>query len=116
MSLLERQRFGDDPDLLAAERIEAFPEAPLGAAVSPEPFFAASRGTAGAGFGDRPRCPRSCANHEIHRYFRDAFSFSPLIRPSASTRPVRVSDEQAAIAVVRFGEEHNFIDACRVPV
>jgi hypothetical protein len=93
MSLLERQRFRNYADLLATERVEALPKAALAAAVSPEPFFAASGGTAGFGLGSR-RGFWFCAHHEIHRdfrclrYFRNASSFSPLICPSGSTRPV----------------------------
>jgi hypothetical protein len=59
VSLLKRERFGNDADLLAAERIQAFPEPSLGTAVSPEPFFAASGGAAGVGFRDRRRGRRS---------------------------------------------------------
>ncbi|HKE35017.1 MAG TPA: hypothetical protein VKB66_07430 [Candidatus Acidoferrum sp.] len=67
MSLLERQRLGNDSNLFAIEGIEAFPEAALAAAVSTEPFFAASSGTAGVRFGNR-RGFWFCANHELHRY------------------------------------------------
>src|SRR5690349_12446110 len=88
MGLLERQRLGNHADLLAAQWIEAFPEPPLGAAVSAKPFFAASGGAACFRFRRR-RCGwRLCADHEIHRYFRSASSFSTLIWPSGSTRPV----------------------------
>ena len=55
VSLLERKSFGNDANLLAAERIEPLPEAALRTAISAEPFFAGSGGTAGFGFGDR-RC------------------------------------------------------------
>src|SRR3989442_1232059 len=105
VSLLECQRFGNQTNLLAVAGIQAFPEAPLGAAVSSQPLLAGSCGSACLGFRDSICVLLLRPNHDaliavpivlgwflhesrITSHFLRASSFSPLICPSCSTRPV----------------------------
>src|SRR5216683_195826 len=52
VSLLERQRFGNQANLPAAARIQPLPQPPLGAAVSSQPLLAGSCGPACLGSRD----------------------------------------------------------------
>src|SRR6266700_2277929 len=92
-------------NLLAAAGIQAFPKAPLAAAVSSQPLLAGSCGSACLGFRDSICVLLLRPNHDaliavpivlgwflhesrITSHFLRASSFSPLICPSCSTRPV----------------------------
>jgi hypothetical protein len=66
VSLLQRQRLRNHANLSAAPRIQSLPEPPLAAAVSPQPFFAASGWAACLGFSNWRRVSRFRFDHEIH--------------------------------------------------
>src|SRR6266446_28840 len=131
--LLQRQRLGDHMNLLAAPRVQPFPEPPLAAAVSPKPLLSGPRWAAIFWFC---RCfcilflsldhiqlvaavvaaPRllfhesPVTSHEspLTTHFFNASSFSPLICPSGSTRPVtrivRVSFTRSPYLSLALGE------------
>src|SRR6266446_6286605 len=117
--LLQRQRLGDHMNLLAAPRVQPFPEPPLAAPVSPQPLLSGPRWAARFWFCNlflrarlfflpnhvlsvavaaAPRMvPPRVTSHESRitnpepratTHFFNASSFSPLICPSGSTRPV----------------------------